>query len=109
MTKLELAAVAAARLKHPVSSIKNAVDELFAAIAGALMKGDKVEIRGFGIFTVRHYRAHDARNPKAGTVVHLKESKRPHFKAGKELRKRLEHKPRVGEDPTKGEKLAGLG
>ncbi len=103
MTNLELSAVAAGRLKRPVSFIKYAVDELFAAIEGALMKGDKIEIRGFGIFTIRHSRAHNGRNPKAGTAVHLKASKRPYFKVGREQKRHVE------EDPTMGQKLAGLG
>ena len=66
------------------------VAEVLGAIARTLGKGDRVEIRGFGAFE-RHLRAaHIGRNPKTGAAVAVPEKRRPHFKAGKELRERVE-------------------
>jgi integration host factor subunit beta len=51
-----------------------------------LRRNDKVELRGFGSFRVRHREPRDGRNPKTGTTVRIPAKKVPFFKAGKELR-----------------------
>jgi nucleoid DNA-binding protein len=56
----------------------------------ALRSGEKVEIRGFGSFTVRERDAREARNPKSGEVVDIPAKKVPFFKTGKELRERVD-------------------
>jgi integration host factor subunit beta len=53
------------------------------------MQGGRVEIRGFGSFTIRSRDAREARNPKSGDVVMIPEKKTPFFKTGKELRERV--------------------
>lgn len=65
------------------------VNLVFDAIADALKKGDKVEIRGFGSFTVRERDARTARNPKSGDLVSIPAKKTPFFKTGKDLRERV--------------------
>ncbi|MGA9656107.1 MAG: HU family DNA-binding protein [Polyangia bacterium] len=50
------------------------------------MRGEKIEIRGFGSFTVRQYRAYDGRNPRTGAVVPVKPKRLAFFKVGKKLR-----------------------
>ena len=65
------------------------VNIVFDAIADALKKGDKVEIRGFGSFTVRKRDARTARNPKSGDLVSIPAKKTPFFKTGKDLRERV--------------------
>lgn len=65
------------------------VNTIFDGIGQALMDGDRVEIRGFGSFTVRQRDAREARNPKSGEVVQIPAKKTPFFKTGKELRERV--------------------
>ena len=66
-----------------------AVKSVFGAIEEALAAGNRVEVRGFGTFEVRSYRAYRGRNPKTGEQVAVAPKKSPFFKAGKELKKRL--------------------
>lgn len=65
------------------------VNLVFDSISDALKRGEKVEIRGFGSFTVRERGAREARNPKSGDVVKIPAKKTPFFKTGKELRERV--------------------
>jgi integration host factor subunit beta len=65
------------------------VNIIFDSMANALKEGDKVEIRGFGSFTVRERESREARNPKNGEVVRIPSKKTPFFKTGKELRERV--------------------
>lgn len=65
------------------------VNTIFDSIGDALIDGDRVEIRGFGSFTVREREAREARNPKSGEVVSIPAKKTPFFKTGKELRSRV--------------------
>lgn len=62
------------------------VDTVFDNMKEALFKGEKIEIRGFGSFTVRVRRAKEGRNPKTGEKVSIPEKRIPFFKVGKELR-----------------------
>ena len=65
------------------------VNTIFDSIGQALVEGDRVEIRGFGSFTVRERDAREARNPKSGDIVQIPAKKTPFFKTGKELRERV--------------------
>ena len=65
------------------------VNSIFDSIGNALVGGDRVEIRGFGSFTVREREAREARNPKSGDIVQISAKKTPFFKTGKELRERV--------------------
>ena len=65
------------------------VNAIFDGIGDALINGDRVEIRGFGSFTVRERDAREARNPKSGDIVQIPAKKTPFFKTGKELRERV--------------------
>ena len=62
------------------------VDTVFHNMKDALQRGEKIEIRGFGSFTVRVRRAKEGRNPKTGEKVSIPEKRIPFFKVGKELR-----------------------
>ncbi len=62
------------------------VDTVFLNMKDALQRGEKIEIRGFGSFTVRVRRAKEGRNPKTGEKVSIPEKRIPFFKVGKELR-----------------------
>jgi len=61
----------------------------FEAIADALARGERVELRGFGSLSTRKRRARIARNPKTGKTVSVPAKRVPHFKPGKELQKRI--------------------
>ena len=65
------------------------VNEVINAMTESLVRGDGIEIRGFGSFTVREYGAYTGRNPKTGEKIPVAPKKLPFFKVGKELRERV--------------------
>jgi integration host factor subunit beta len=65
------------------------VDAIFESITAALVRGDRVEIRGFGVFSVRRRTARRGRNPRTGENVSVGPKTVPFFKTGKEMRDRL--------------------
>jgi len=65
------------------------VGAILEEIVNALSRGDRVEIRGFGVFAVKQRKARVGRNPKTGEQVDVKEKIVPYFKPGKEMRARL--------------------
>lgn len=78
--------------KHPNlfhRDIEKIVSVVFDGISEALVRGDRVELRGFGAFSVKHRPARIGRNPRSGEPVMIEEKYAPFFKAGKELRDRL--------------------
>ena len=68
---------------------RKAVDLVFQSMTNALAKRERVEIRGFGAFTVKKYQAYHGRNPKTGEIIKVKPKKLPFFKPGKELKERV--------------------
>ena len=79
---------------------EKAVNRVLDEIAGALERGDRVELRGFGAFSVRHRPARQGRNPRTGATVSVKAKNVPFFKAGKELRQRVDQSAN-GQPPEK--------
>jgi len=69
--------------------VERIVATVFNEITEALARGDRVELRGFGAFSVRQRDARTGRNPRTGEAVHVPEKSVPFFKAGKELRERM--------------------
>jgi len=69
--------------------VERIVKTIFENISAALARGERVELRGFGIFTVKEYPPRVGRNPRTGETVHVAAKRRPHFKSGIELRRRL--------------------
>ncbi len=65
---------------------KIAVDTIIDSIKKAITTNERVEIRGFGSFTLREYKAYRGRNPKSGETVNVEPKKLPYFKVGKELK-----------------------
>ena len=65
------------------------VNMIFYGFANALKEVGRIEIRGFGSFTVRHYGSYTGRNPKTGKLVKVGTKKLPFFKVGKALRARV--------------------
>ena len=72
------------------SEAEKIVTLFFDKIVEALAKGDRVEIRGLCSFFVKKYRSYTGRNPKTGDKVKIKPKKLPFFKAGKELKERVD-------------------
>lgn len=68
---------------------EGSVNIFFANIKQALTAGDKVEIRGFGSFLLKSYNAYTGRNPKTGEKVFVPGKELPFFRAGKDLRERV--------------------
>lgn len=90
MTKSELIEILTDKLSHlSAKDVEIAIKEILEMMAQTLSKGDRIEIRGFGSFSL-HYRApRVGRNPKTGDSVELTGKYVPHFKPGKELRERV--------------------
>lgn len=74
------------------------VNAVFDTMTGALVRGDRIEIRGFGSFVVKQREAREGRNPKTGAVVPVEAKRVPFFKVGKELRLRVDGKPWTPDD-----------
>ena len=86
MTKSELIDAVAQHTKITKSRAELVVNCVFDAMTAALEKGEGIEIRGFGSFTVRHYKPYNGRNPRTGKPVPVPEKRLPFFKVGKELK-----------------------
>ncbi len=90
MTKSELIAELAAENPHLMGrDVELIVATIFDEISAALSRGARVELRGFGAFTVKKRDARTGRNPRTGEAVPVSEKAVPFFKAGKELRERV--------------------
>ncbi|MDA2917433.1 MAG: integration host factor subunit beta [bacterium] len=90
MTKAELVEKVAERIDLTKKHTEVIVNTVFQSITEALASGDKVELRGFGSFRVRHRDSREGRNPKTGATVFIPAKKVPFFKAGKELREMID-------------------
>lgn len=73
--------------------VENIVNAIFNEITSALAEGDRVELRGFGAFSVKKRDARIGRNPRTGEQVDVAEKVVPYFKTGKEMRMRLNKTP----------------
>jgi len=67
------------------------INLIFDAMSQALVDNDRIEIRGFGSFMVKDYKAYVGRNPKTGETIKVEKKKLPFFKVGKELRERVDN------------------
>jgi integration host factor subunit beta len=86
MTKAELVDEVSSEAELTRKHSEVIVDAVFSSIVDALQRGDKIELRGFGSFRVRHRGSRTGRNPKTGEGVLVPAKKVPYFKPGKELR-----------------------
>lgn len=89
VTKSELIERISEKLKLPNGKAEQIVNTVFDSMVTALQEGEGIEIRGFGSFTVREYKAYEGRNPRTGETVHVAPKKLPFFKVGKDLRERV--------------------
>ncbi len=101
MTKSKLISSLAAELPHlSYKDVELAVKLVLEHMSQALSEGHRVEIRGFGSFSLRHRPARMGRNPRTGVAVYLSSKHVPHFKPGKQLRGRVDIVPRPEEEST---------
>jgi integration host factor subunit beta len=90
LTRSDLIAELAASNPHlRQADVELIVATIFDQITDALARGDRVELRGFGAFSVKQRNAHSGRNPRTGKEVQVDEKTVPYFKTGKDLRGRL--------------------
>ena len=101
MTKSELIEAIAARGELTKARAEMVVNCVFEAMTEALQRGEGIEIRGYGSFTVRPYKPYAGRNPRTGQPVPVPAKRLPFFKVGKELKELVNgsrHTPITGGD-----------
>jgi integration host factor subunit beta len=89
MTKSDLIEQVAAKLQLPKGKAELIVNCVFDCMESSLKAGERIEIRGFGSFEIRHYKAYEGRNPRTGDPVGVQPKRLPFFKVGKELKERV--------------------
>jgi integration host factor subunit beta len=89
MLKSELAARLAARYELANRDAERAINVVLDAIGMALARGQRIELRGFGAFSVKRRPSRVGRNPRNGVSVMVAEKRQPYFRTGKEMRERL--------------------
>ncbi|RLA80726.1 MAG: integration host factor subunit beta [Deltaproteobacteria bacterium] len=89
MTKGELTKRLAEKAKVSQREAKVVVDAVFEEMEEAMLRGERIEIRGFGSFVLRSYDSYQGRNPKTGERINVPPKRLPYFKVGKELRERV--------------------
>ena len=93
MTRSQLILRLAAQNPHLVHrEVERLVNAIFETIAAALARGERIELRGFGSFTVKERAPRVGRNPRTGEAVQVPAKRRLNFKSGKELRRRINAK-----------------
>jgi DNA-binding protein HU-beta len=89
MKKSDLVELVAQQRNLPRTEVEATVDAFLDVLAAGLEKGERVDIRGFGAFSVRESEARSGRNPRTGETIQIAARKTPVFKVGKELRDRV--------------------
>ena len=89
MTKSELIEALAKAEGITLKAAEIAVNVTFQSMELALVRSDRLEIRGFGSFKVKDYEGYKGRNPKTGALIEVSSKKLPFFKVGKELKERV--------------------
>jgi integration host factor subunit beta len=90
MNKSQLIEALAKAENLALKKAEEIVNTVFGDMETALIEGQRVEIRGFGSFKIKHYQGYKGRNPKTGEVINVAEKKLPFFKVGKELKERVD-------------------
>ncbi len=89
MNKSELVESLANKKNLTYKKSEEIINLIFDSMTETLVEGGRIEIRGFGSFVVKDYKAYMGRNPKTGEVIQVHPKKLPFFKVGKELRERV--------------------
>ena len=89
MTKSDLIELISNKLHLPKGKAELIVNCIFESMEASLKRGERIEIRGFGSFEIRHYKSYEGRNPRTGDPVEVQPKRLPFFKVGKELKERV--------------------
>ena len=90
MNKSQMIEALAKEESLPLKKAEEVVNTVFGEIEAALIRGERVEIRGLGSFKVKKYDGYKGRNPKTGEMIKVARKKLPFFKVGKELKERVD-------------------
>ncbi|MBC8419472.1 MAG: HU family DNA-binding protein [Pseudomonadota bacterium] len=90
MNKSQLIEALAKEEDLPLRKAEEVVNTVFGEMEAALIRGERVEIRGLGSFKVKNYDGYKGRNPKTGEMIKVARKKLPFFKVGKELKERVD-------------------
>lgn len=91
MKKADLVDAIAGKAGVPKAQVQQMLDDVFDLIADGLTKGEKIDLRGFGTFSVRDSAARAGRNPQTGETIQIPARRVPGFKPGKELKDKVNH------------------
>ncbi len=89
MKRSDIISILAEEMKISQKKSTEIVDFIFDKMKGAILNGERIEIRGFGSFFVKSYQPRKGRNPKTGEIIDVLPKKLPFFKVGKDLKKKL--------------------
>jgi integration host factor subunit beta len=89
MTKSDLIEYLCDKQKLPKGRAELLINTIFGCMEESLGRGERIEIRGFGSFEIRTYKAYQGRNPRTGNTVAVRPKRLPFFKVGKELKERV--------------------
>jgi integration host factor subunit beta len=90
VNKSDLVNALAEKMNIPMKTSDTIIDTIFGSMSKTLIAGDRIEVRGFGSWMVKEYDGYKGRNPKDGRVVEVKSKKLPFFKAGKDMKERVD-------------------
>lgn len=90
MNKSDLITELVKKEKMTETNATKVINLIFDGFTETLKKGGRIELRGFGAFTVREYKPYTGRNPKSGGKIEVKPKRLPFFKVGKELKERVD-------------------
>lgn len=99
MNKSGLINLVCEKAKIPKKKAKDTVELIFDTMIQAMLREERIEIRGLGSFSIRHYETYTGRNPRTGESITVAPKKLPFFKTGKELKEFVDHEDE-GEAPT---------
>jgi integration host factor subunit beta len=106
MTKSDLIDLLCEAEKMPKGRAEVLINAIFDCMEASLRRGERIEIRGFGSFEIRNYRAYEGRNPRTGSAVSVKPKRLPFFKVGKELKERVNAAAGAAETPRRAKTSA---
>jgi integration host factor subunit beta len=98
MTRSDLILKIAAQLGCPEERGERIIETIFDGMRAAMVRGERIELRGFGTFEVRSYKAYQGSHPKTGVPFQVKAKRSPFFKVGRDLRQRVNQGGRVDEE-----------
>jgi len=90
MNRTQLAEALSLETGLSLTQADQVVRLVFDSMANTLASGGRIELRGFGSFSIKHYGGYEGRNPRTGEIIRVKPKKLPYFKVGKELKERVD-------------------